>query len=234
MRNVKDTIVSMLTENTGRAMGDSGDAYGRNYERNQGIKFELQPEVEVDTIYGDNTTTEDITYTISLFHYLNKYMEFDALTEKVNDALDTARSNSEEDVSWSQYAMEFVETNMDFDITEQSDTFNTYNYDSNLSQGLQFNMFEVEDSYYALIQIHGGCDIRGGYTDAVCFKVPDEYGCLAMPMEDVYGSIDDYMVSNSYDGYYLYGDDDAEQEELYEKYVPITKDSKVVLYLREM
>ena len=234
MRNVKDTIVSMLTENTGRSLGDSGDAYGRNYERNQGVDFENQPEVEVDTIFDDTKTTEDISYSISVFHYLNNSMEFDSITEKINDALEDARNNSDEDVSWSQYAMEFVENNMDFDITEKSDTVNTYNYDSNLSQVLQYNMFEVDDEYYVLLQIHGGCDVRGGYTDAVCFKFPNVYGCLAMPMEDVYGDIDGIRVSNSYDGNFLYGDDDSDQEEWYEKYVPIKKDSKINLYLMEV
>lgn len=26
-----------------------------------------------------------------------------------------------------------------------------------------------------LLQIHGGCDVRGGYTDVKCFRVRDEY-----------------------------------------------------------
>ena len=33
----------MLTENTGRALCDSGDYYGRHWQQNQGRDFEAQP-----------------------------------------------------------------------------------------------------------------------------------------------------------------------------------------------
>jgi len=36
----KEIIYKMLIENTGRALGDSGDAYGRAWERNQGKTIE--------------------------------------------------------------------------------------------------------------------------------------------------------------------------------------------------
>ena len=233
MRDVKEVIKAMLIENTGRALGDSGDIYGRNYEKNQEVDFDKQPEVDVDGI-GDGTT-EDVCYYISVYHYLTKYLEFDNLTEDINDMLDAVRGNYDNDAHWSQDALDFVEdfldNELDMCITEKTKALNTYNFDSHLSQGLQYSLFEVNDEYYALIQIHGGCDIRGGYTDAVCFKIPNHYGCLTMPMEDVYGSVDGVGVSNTYDGYYLYGDDDSE---LYEQYIPTTKDSKIELYLMDM
>jgi hypothetical protein len=55
--------------------------------------------------------------------------------------------------------------------------WNTYNGESDLSQTLQgvsLRLF-VDGQYedYALIQIHNGADVRGGYTDAKLFKVND-------------------------------------------------------------
>ena len=52
-------------------------------------------------------------------------------------------------------------------------TWNTYNGDSDLSQILQGATILIDDEYYWLIQIHGGADARGGYTNAKLFKGGD-------------------------------------------------------------
>jgi hypothetical protein len=54
-------------------------------------------------------------------------------------------------------------------------TFNTYNGDSDLSQILQGSWVEIDDEVYLLLQIHGGCDARGGYTNAKLFTTPEEH-----------------------------------------------------------
>jgi hypothetical protein len=54
-------------------------------------------------------------------------------------------------------------------------TFNTYNGDSDLSQILQGSWVTINDEVYLLLQIHGGCDARGGYTNAKLFTTPEEY-----------------------------------------------------------
>lgn len=57
---------------------------------------------------------------------------------------------------------------------------NTYNGECELDRTLQFTMFTVEgstflpDGSYVLLQIHGGADVRGGYTDPVLFSCSDE------------------------------------------------------------
>lgn len=58
---------------------------------------------------------------------------------------------------------------------------NTYNHQNNLSQTLQFYFWTEEDpetlqgdTTYVALQIHGGADVRGGYTAPVIFEVPDE------------------------------------------------------------
>jgi hypothetical protein len=55
------------------------------------------------------------------------------------------------------------------------ESFNTYNWASNHSQVLQGAELTRESEWgeekYLLLQIHGGADVRGGYTDAKLFKL---------------------------------------------------------------
>lgn len=48
---------------------------------------------------------------------------------------------------------------------------NTYNGEDCLSQTLQFAYFEHDHSSYCLLQIHGGADVRGGYTAPRAFDL---------------------------------------------------------------
>ena len=59
-------------------------------------------------------------------------------------------------------------------------TVNTYNHESLLSQTIQYTYWEDEDGGHVLLQIHGGADVRGGYTRPVIFDVSDSASELAM------------------------------------------------------
>ena len=48
---------------------------------------------------------------------------------------------------------------------------NTYNGEDCVSQTLQFAYFEHDHSAYCLLQIHGGADVRGGYTAPRAFDL---------------------------------------------------------------
>jgi hypothetical protein len=74
MNNLKNLLTTMLKTKTGSHMLDSGDAYGRHWERNQTIDFESQPEIIID----------GYDYTISLFHYLKKALSLDPICEEFN------------------------------------------------------------------------------------------------------------------------------------------------------
>jgi hypothetical protein len=51
-------------------------------------------------------------------------------------------------------------------------TVNTYNNEDLLSQTIQFTYFEVEHGdAIVMLQIHGGCDVRGGYTAPKLFTL---------------------------------------------------------------
>lgn len=166
----KELIFSMLTENTGTHMLDSGGAYGRNWERNQSKTiedFENEPE-EIYTWDG-----YDVRRTVSVFHYLSQ-LEQDEICEEFNampcedwDAEGNVYGVSDKQWKWLNW-----QANDDLMVIS---TFNTYNGNSDLSQVLQGSWLELNGEQYLLLQVHGGCDVRGGYTDAKLFKPREEY-----------------------------------------------------------
>lgn len=168
--DVQRLVYKMLTENTGTHFLDSGGAYGRAWQRNQKktIKdFMNEPEesYQFDMKYGD------IYRTVSVFHYLSG-LELDDTCLKFN-----RRNNNpadwegelpgEEIYGVSKRAADWLNENHEVEVQY---TFNTYNGDSDLSQILQGSRLEIDGDTYYLIQVHGGCDVRGGYTDAKLFK----------------------------------------------------------------
>ena len=48
---------------------------------------------------------------------------------------------------------------------------NTYNYDNDLDCFLQYSIVNIDGDQYLFLQIHGGSDIRGGYTNVKMFKL---------------------------------------------------------------
>ena len=62
---------------------------------------------------------------------------------------------------------------------------NTYNGDEYVSQTLQFMCFTDSYNDYVLLQIHGGCDVRGGYTAPRVFEINDiDYFLMYMDSVD--------------------------------------------------
>jgi len=56
----------------------------------------------------------------------------------------------------------------------------TYNEQNCLSQDIQYLYFEIGDSSYVALQIHGGCDARGGLTRPRLFEVDESSSELPM------------------------------------------------------
>lgn len=163
MKNTTATVLQkMLTENTGRHMLDSGGAYGRHWERNQGRKFKDEPEVKLE--FGKH----GVEVTVSLFHFLNRCLEYDPQMQRRFDNFCKRKANRNE--SWFSNAEDFIKE-IEGEIVE---VVNTYNHDSLLSQVIQYYKWEEGENVYVLLSIHGGCDIRGGYTKPRCF-VADYY-----------------------------------------------------------
>lgn len=184
MKSVEQTIFEMLTENTGSHMLDSGGGNGRHWQRNSNKTiedFENEPQEKFHVCKSDGS----LSRTVSVFHYLSG-LETDEICEQFNNI------NTESD-NWdcpfmygvSDKASKWLHNN--FDIVH-GDTLNTYNWDSDLSQVLQYHYIEIDGESYYVVQIHNGADVRGGYTDARLFKASEFQG-------GINNYINDYMCS---------------------------------------
>ena len=164
-------IFKMLTENTGKHFLDSGGAYGRHWERNQGKTledFEKAPTATLEVYRREwkGKVCFDFSPTVSLFHHLKDCLELDSLCEEFN-ALPVADWDS----SFYGVSSEGEEWIRNRGFTEEGDSFNSYNWSANFTQTIQGQFFDLDGEKYALLQIHGGCDVRGGYTNARLFKI---------------------------------------------------------------
>lgn len=149
-------LADMLTENTGAALLDSGGIYGRNWERNQGITVEQfieSPAVTV-TKYGID---------LNVFHYLRERVEFMPMIQEEFEQF--AAHPDRKDDSWYEIMHDWREL-----YPCEYGGFNSYNDDCLLSQTIQGDYFEYEGEVYLMLQIHGGCDVRGGYTAPKIFR----------------------------------------------------------------
>lgn len=203
--NIKDLVYKMLTESTGINMMDSGGGENRGWQRNQKKSqqdFENDPAVSFD-VPTEEIESSELEVTISVYHYLTSdKLELDELCEKFN-------SISNKDWDSDIYGVSKKQAQwLEKQGFETGEAVNTYNGDSNLSQILQYTYLKLGVEVYVALQIHNGCDARGGYTDAKLFHVIEEY----MPSEDIYGTIDGQNVSNTYNGYSLTIDDDNGSE----------------------
>ncbi|MBU6231366.1 hypothetical protein KGP36_01755 [Patescibacteria group bacterium] len=163
-------IAQMLTENTGVALLDSGGAYGRNWERNQGKTVE-QFRKQHTTATAEENWGYDVN--VPVFQYLRE-------TIRLNETCD--KFNRLKCPNWDGFTYGISDTQTEwlkkhgFETDEEAKehapkAYNTYNdpdYFGHLSQVLQgtFIYNTEEGEWYCLLQIHGGCDVRGGYTDA--------------------------------------------------------------------
>ncbi len=204
---VQKLIYSMLVENTGTHFLDSGGSNGRQWQRNQ-IKTIDDFYNEDEERYEFDERYNELERTVSVFHFLTNNQEIDEICEGFNK-LNTKPDNwdcNEDVYGVSQKAWDYL---TEFGEIEIQQTFNTYNYDSDLSQILQGSHLEIDGEFYTLIQIHGGADVRGGYTDAKLLKkgyMMDEWQIHEYLQEYTYDSPDELDFN------YIYN---AETNELY-------------------
>ena len=157
LTKTEEIISSMLKENTGAHLLDSGGAYGRNWERNQEREFESEPRATLD-LWGD--------LSISLYHFLNDRLTY--VEDEDEDFHDWAGHRDE-------YWLTLMEEYPEAIGGTYKGTINSYNHESMLSQVIQYVTYKnANDEPRILLQIHGGCDVRGGYTAPRVFAPEDE------------------------------------------------------------
>lgn len=183
MDQTKEMILKQLQENTGRAMCDSGDAYGRHWQQNATKTWEdltknsITLEAWVYT-HGPNPELE-LNGTISLASWMENNLEYWPELQEAYDNFNTeeddhdlmkmeafvAKHNAKKERGYAQFEPSAV---------------NSYNTECDLSQTVQFIEFSWEDEdgnieKCCLFQVHGGCDVRGGYSAPKAYKVRCEY-----------------------------------------------------------
>jgi hypothetical protein len=190
-------LYRMITENTGRNMLDSGDIYGRHWERNINRNiFDFIAE-SAESFKFDG---EYLYRTVSTFHWLSQ-LELDEICDIVNE-LNTG-SNDSDIYGVDQEVDEWLNNNYRI---YYHPTANTYNFDSDLSQVVQYTEVDINESRYVFIQIHQGCDIRGGYTKAVLFKLNEEglinsYLDIYLDKEELINMLKSNDINNVFDYY---------------------------------
>lgn len=172
-------VKDMLTESTGRALCDSGDYYGRHWQRNQGHDFKAEPAVSVSFSawrrQGEDGPGElECMGTVSLYHWMVNHLEFDADLQRELDEFAVLN----EDMGWLELQEEFAaHLYAGNRLSEEPNTVNTYNDPDSidLSQVLQYVKLEMEDGEFLIVSVHGGADVRGGYSAPKVFRLSDEY-----------------------------------------------------------
>lgn len=174
-----EILTAMFTENTGRHAFDSGGAYGRNWERNQGL-------TATDYLAMPTATfSRDYGVTINSWAYCNSRLTFTRLAGILNrlmnvwESVDTDNRNP-----WHLGDQRDYIENLGGVITR--DGWLTYNWDNILSQDLAGFEFSLNGTLFVMLQVHGGCDARGGYTRPVIFETCCEYwlhGCQNAELE---------------------------------------------------
>lgn len=186
--NTTEVISQMLKENTGTHFLDSGEELNRHWQKNQLRDFMSEPAARLSFSLHRNQL--NIEFTRSLYHYLLERLSYNAeLTKSFRDFM---KDKDDCDFVGMEDFCRFYEFNFG--------TENTYNHESNLDQVLQYTAFGRSPDLFdhVLLQIHGGCDVRGGYTSAVAFDLKGEiglydsaYGLIRCPHCKTYWQTDD-------------------------------------------
>lgn len=221
-----DKIEQILKENTGANMLDSGDIYGREYEKNikNGILTGYQP---VDFYIDEKNKEVEITPTVPVYDFLSYNLDYD-------DKLDDWFNYIVEKIGLDAYSIVDQEQALEEmpDIEDISQCYNTYNGECVLSQTLQFHHFEYWSEDYVLLQVHGGCDVRGGYTYPQVFKVNDmDMFCLGLSDCQIDCDCSSYHYEDLYSIYLDMEDGKFQDEPISQKemYTRVYEDDKGVL-----
>jgi hypothetical protein len=195
-------IAEMLLENTGTHMLDSGGAYGRRWEQMRdrfGVDRYHPGVVDYDNIAEQLRTGMRASIDrygsldINVFFFLTDHLAYDERLAKKYDRWQEVTNYGKDrwDKDWGlplmyRFTDQLSKHGLVTGIYGDGEPFteNTYNGECSLSHTLQYRFFTYEhagdepaflpDGSYVLLQIHNGCDVRGGYTDPVLFAVDDE------------------------------------------------------------
>ncbi len=173
-------LVEMMLTNTGAHMLDSGGAYGRGWERARAAVADYDDPLEY-FLAQPHTTLEfsridaergyecrpDVSH--NTFHWLREQLG-DYLEDETVAFWDWAGQPDQEDCGWPTLMEQWAAENDWSECTGSTPSvYNTYNGGSLVADVLQF----CGDYEKVMLQIHRGCDVRGGYTPPRIFECFD-------------------------------------------------------------
>ena len=169
--STEECLQAMLTENTGRHMLDSGGAYGRHWERNQGVDFSKTPTGHIEFHRPD-----DWYVIVSIYHFLVNNLDYCGELDAEFQRFATSTEYADEpwgscvhDWVWRRFGHKEDAATGPYGenpMTKDDPTWGgyTYNEENSLSQDFIWAQWTVDGETFIAIQIHGGCDARGGFT----------------------------------------------------------------------
>ena len=181
-----DIFAEMLTENTGKHFLDSGGSTGRAWQKNKERDFEQEPEawLNFSTWKHKGEAQNEIEYTKNLYWFLRNRLE---LNEDWDREFHAFVDSLDEDKAWNGYrcaAEDWLELLSEqgaidghgpYGEGDEPCSINTYNGEDLLSQVIQYHLFEREGCETYILQVHGGADVRGGYTKPRVFEANGNY-----------------------------------------------------------
>lgn len=190
----------MFTENTGAHFLDSGGAYGRAWQRNQLVDFEAKPYVRLsfDT-WGEVSGSMDLS--VNTYEWLAQRLEWHRVYTKSLHGLGNAPKYKDEGwlvciEAWLKH--KFPEAGGLYGEGEPM-CINTYNHDNVLDATLQFYYWCDDRGTFVALQIHGGADVRGGYTAPQVFEVTGHSELAMLDDNDWHIGVDEDSIPNKPD-----------------------------------
>jgi hypothetical protein len=195
MTKLQKVIYKMLTEDVGWGLCDSSNmGYSSSWRKRKEKSIEdFINEPEVYFMLDDYT---GFYAKVSTFHYLagaGSNLILDDYCKKFN------KLNKE---PLRQIITEKAEKYLlkKFNLTYDDlfdDCYNTYNDNNDLDCFLQYSIIEIDGDQYLFLQVHGGSDIRGGYTNVKMFKLKH----FQEGINEYISECNDIDDGNSYDIY---------------------------------
>ena len=193
--DAETVIKHQLTENTGKHFLDSGDAYGRHWQRNKNSppwerpEYIFRDDYVVHNVYDylmnnvrRNETCVDIERALYAFAYSDEY-EKESWRTCITDFAAAVHDHGFDLPGAADVSDDTLETvyAVADEIGPDVSTWNTYNQEYHtLTQCIMgHDLGEVYGEFVA-VQLHNGADIRGGYTKPRIYRKRDE---LLFPLE---------------------------------------------------
>jgi hypothetical protein len=165
-----ETIAKAFRYNSGKSLYDSGDHYGRHYEKPP--IDEKAPMVTID-IWRD-----EVNARIESALFLAETCEVDADLQKQFEEWAALEENS--DLSWFEAGEQFATEVLG--LTQKARD-NTYNGENDLSQDYVWEVYSDNDNRdwiydedaLLVIYAHTGCDVRAGYSPPIFLRHQGDY-----------------------------------------------------------